>query len=282
MIASGYQRERMWEPGADWQLNKSGLYLPGEQTARAVTDLVAIDLFAGAGGFSLGFHESGWHVAAAVEWEPAAAMTYLYNLAGPDTVLHFADRSIERRWCKALGAEAKRCRRENLPGFGFGRGWIASKPGQTPVAHFYLGDIRAFTAEQVMDDLGIVPGDAGCVLGGPPCQGFSSAGQRNVMDPRNSLVFEFMHFVVKVRPKTFVMENVPGMLSMNTPEGVPVIDMLARIAQDGNFMTADAFRATMKAQAESLGFLRSDVAPRKPGRSSAPPPDTGEQLNLLV
>jgi hypothetical protein len=48
MTASGYQRERMWEPGADWQRNKSGLYLPGEQTAPAVTDLVAIDLFAGA------------------------------------------------------------------------------------------------------------------------------------------------------------------------------------------------------------------------------------------
>ena len=104
MIASGYQRERMWEPGADWQRNKSGLYLPGEQTAPAVTDLVAIDLFAGAGGFSLGFHQADWHVAAAVEWEPAAAMTYLYNLAGPDTVLHFADRDIERRWRKALGA----------------------------------------------------------------------------------------------------------------------------------------------------------------------------------
>jgi DNA (cytosine-5)-methyltransferase 1 len=281
MIASGYQRERMWEPGADWQRNKSGLYLPGEQTTRTVTDLVAIDLFAGAGGFSLGFHQGGWHVAAAVEWEPAAAMTYLYNLAGPDTVLHFADRDVERCWRKALGAEEKRCRRENLPGFGFGRGWIASNPGQTPVAHFYLGDIRVFTAEQVMDDLAIKPGDAGCVFGGPPCQGFSSAGQRNVMDPRNSLVFEFMHFVVKVRPKTFIMENVPGMLTMTTPEGVPVIDMLARIAQDGNFMTADAFRATMKAQAESLGFLRSDTTPSKPGRRSAPPLDTGEQLNLL-
>ena len=281
MIASGYQRERMWEPGADWQRNKSGLYLPDEQPARAVTDLVAIDLFAGAGGFSLGFHQGGWHVAAAVEWEPAAAMTYLYNLAGPDTVLHFADRDIEQRWKKTLRAEAKRCSRENLPGFGFGRGWIASNPDQTPVAHFYLGDIRAFTAEQVMDDLAIKPGDAGCVFGGPPCQGFSMAGQRNVMDPRNSLVFEFMHFVVKVRPKTFIMENVPGMLTMSTAEGVPVIDMLARIAQDGNFMTADAFRATMKAQAESLGFLRSDTKPSKPGRSSAPPPDTGEQLNLL-
>jgi DNA (cytosine-5)-methyltransferase 1 len=282
MIAHGYQRERIWEPGADWQRNKSGLYLPGEQPAQAVTDLVAIDLFAGAGGFSLGFHQGGWHVSAAVEWEPAAAMTYLHNLAGPDTVLHFADRDMERRWHKALRAEEKRCRKENLPGFAFGRGWIATKPDQRPVEHFYLGDIRAFTAEQVMADLSIKPGDAGCVFGGPPCQGFSMAGQRNVMDPRNSLVFEFMHFVVRVRPKTFIMENVPGMLTMNTAEGVPVIDMLARIAQDGNFMAADAFRATMKAQAESLGFLRSDTQPTKPGRKSESSPDTSEQLNLLA
>jgi len=271
----------MWEPGEDWQRTESGLYLPGKQPV-AVTSLVAIDLFAGAGGFSLGFHQGGWHVTAAVEWEPAAAMTYLCNLGSPDTVLHFADRDTERRWHKTLDAEAKRTRLAKLAGWRAGGGWIAGQPGQKPVEHFYLGDIRAFTAEQVMADLHIKPGDAGCVFGGPPCQGFSNAGRRDTMDPRNSLVFEFMHFVVKVRPRTFVMENVPGMLSMRTPEGVPVIDMLARIAEDGNFMTADAFRRTMQAQSDATGFVRSDIKPEKRRKTLAPQPDTGEQLNLLA
>jgi len=247
---------------------------------------VAIDLFAGAGGFSLGFHQSGWHVTAAVEWEPAAAMTYLCNLGSPDTVLHFADRDTERRWHKTLAAEAKRTRLAKLPIWQPGGGWIKEQPGQKPVEHFYLGDLRKFTPEQVMTDLGIRPGDAGCVFGGPPCQGFSMAGRRDTMDPRNSLVFEFMHWVVKIKPKTFVLENVPGMLTMRTPEGVPVIDMLARIAEDGNFMTANAFRRTIEAQSDALGFMRSDTEPSKPGRKKNPSEDEhaahGEQLNLLT
>ena len=97
-----------------------------------------------------------------------------------------------------------------------------------------------------------------------------------------------MHFVVAVKPKAFVMENVPGMMSMVTPEGVPVIDMLARIAQDGNFMTADSFKRTMAAQADGIGFLRSDAQEDTAARRTrstrpvAPAAPAGEQLNLLA
>ena len=105
------------------------------------------------------------------------------------------------------------------------------------------------------------------------------------MDPRNSLVFEFMHFVVGIHPKTFVMENVPGMLSMSTPDGVPVIDIVARIAHDGGFMTADAFKRTLAAQSDSVGFLRNDTkvgkqSSRKRAREVAEE-QAGEQLALL-
>lgn len=53
------------------------------------------------------------------------------------------------------------------------------------------------------------------IVGGPPCQGFSTIGKRLVKDPRNELVFEFIRFVDVVRPKMFVMENVRGLLSAN-------------------------------------------------------------------
>jgi DNA (cytosine-5)-methyltransferase 1 len=282
-------RERTLLLGDGWQRGPGGLYLPSSRQSgkSPITDMIAIDLFCGAGGFSLGFHQSGWHVAAAVEWEPAAAMTYLCNLGGPDTMVHFADRATERKWHKTLLNEAKRTRAAKLPEYRPGGGWIAGQPDVKPAEHFYLGDIRQFTAAQVMDDLGLRPGEPGCVFGGPPCQGFSSAGLRDTMDPRNSLVFEFMQFVVAVKPKTFVMENVPGMLSMRTPEGVPVIDMLARIAQDGGFMTADAFKRTMAAQTDSVGFLRSDTAADTAARSARRTntdagEQAGEQLNLLA
>ncbi len=53
------------------------------------------------------------------------------------------------------------------------------------------------------------------VAGGPPCQGFSVAGKRNPDDPRNKLFYEFVRVVDEARPDYFVMENVPGILTMS-------------------------------------------------------------------
>jgi DNA (cytosine-5)-methyltransferase 1 len=63
----------------------------------------------------------------------------------------------------------------------------------------------------------------GVVIGGPPCQGFSNAGWRDPKDKRNQLFKEFVHVVDKVRPEIFVMENVPGILTMRKGEVVKEI-----------------------------------------------------------
>ena len=49
------------------------------------------------------------------------------------------------------------------------------------------------------------------IFGGPPCQGFSQMGGRDVSDERNTLVYHFGRLISEIRPKAFVMENVPGM-----------------------------------------------------------------------
>ncbi|MEO1173142.1 MAG: DNA cytosine methyltransferase [Myxococcota bacterium] len=49
------------------------------------------------------------------------------------------------------------------------------------------------------------------LVGGPPCQGFSSIGKRDETDPRRKLVEHFFRLVAEVRPVFFVMENVPGL-----------------------------------------------------------------------
>lgn len=69
-------------------------------------------------------------------------------------------------------------------------------------------------------------GKADVVIGGPPCQGFSMAGKRNTNDPRNSLFMEYIRFVQAFEPKYFVMENVPGILTMKTDDGTLVIDII--------------------------------------------------------
>ena len=50
------------------------------------------------------------------------------------------------------------------------------------------------------------------VIGGPPCQGFSTIGRRRKDDPRNSLIGQFFRHVSLLDPKFFVMENVEGLL----------------------------------------------------------------------
>ncbi|MFV8472297.1 DNA cytosine methyltransferase [Mycoplasma sp. 1458C] len=64
------------------------------------------------------------------------------------------------------------------------------------------------------------------VIGGPPCQGFSLSGKRDKNDPRNSLFMDFIRIVKQVMPPFFMMENVPGILSMKTKENIKVIDII--------------------------------------------------------
>ncbi len=52
------------------------------------------------------------------------------------------------------------------------------------------------------------------IIGGPPCQGFSIAGKRIVDDERNALYKSFVRFVATLRPRAFVMENVPNILTI--------------------------------------------------------------------
>jgi DNA (cytosine-5)-methyltransferase 1 len=68
--------------------------------------------------------------------------------------------------------------------------------------------------------------DVDVIVGGPPCQGFSIAGKRDVKDPRNSLFMEYVRYLNYFNPKLFIMENVMGILSMKNSVGTKVIDII--------------------------------------------------------
>ena len=53
-----------------------------------------------------------------------------------------------------------------------------------------------------------------CIFGGPPCQGFSVAGKMSVDDPRSQHVLNFMKIVKRLKPRSFVMENVPSLATL--------------------------------------------------------------------
>lgn len=75
-------------------------------------------------------------------------------------------------------------------------------------------DLSALSPDTLMESVGLSAGDVDLVVGGPPCQSFSTAGRRRtVADPRGTLVWDFLRFVEALRPKAFLMENVRGLLS---------------------------------------------------------------------
>jgi DNA (cytosine-5)-methyltransferase 1 len=115
-------------------------------------EITVLDLFAGAGGLTAGFHAASdrFRTVGAVEWDLAAAASY----------------------------EAT-----------YGPGLV------------YAGDIKAWLEE------GDVP-HVDVVIGGPPCQGFSSLGKKDVEDERNTLWMEYAKTIVRAAPKFFVVENV--------------------------------------------------------------------------
>ena len=69
------------------------------------------------------------------------------------------------------------------------------------------------------------------IIGGPPCQGFSTVGRRNIEDPRNKMYLEFYKAVKIANPDFFVIENVKGMLTLN--KGAFVNDLIERFGPNG-------------------------------------------------
>lgn len=82
---------------------------------------------------------------------------------------------------------------------------------EIPSERILYADIRDI-ADSIKDFIDI---DVDVVIGGPPCQGFSSANQQRIIDdPRNELYKYYLRVVEKIAPKFVVMENVRGMLSV--------------------------------------------------------------------
>lgn len=83
-----------------------------------------------------------------------------------------------------------------------------------PQVAIFEGDIRDFDPAAVLAASGLRPGELDLLVGGPPCQSFSTAGKRKATeDVRGLLLWEFLRFVEYMQPKFFVIENVRGLLS---------------------------------------------------------------------
>lgn len=123
---------------------------------------IAIDLFAGAGGFSLGLEQAGFNVVAAAEHDPIHAAIHELNFPHTAVLCH---------------------------------------------------DVRQLSGSQIRSAADLRDRTIDLVAGGPPCQGFSLIGNRVLEDPRNELIHHFFRIVSELRPRAFIMENVPGIVT---------------------------------------------------------------------
>ncbi|MBI6853825.1 DNA cytosine methyltransferase [Pseudomonas cichorii] len=161
----------------------------------------------------------------------------------------------------------------------------------------YERDICTLDPYVVMKDLNIQPGELDLLAGCPPCQGFSSHRTRNkassVADDRNDLVFEFMKFVVAMKPKTIMMENVPGLSKDERIEKVKLeLAGLGYFVNDKTVQVKDAAlygvpqrRKRMILKASLLGYIDEPVKVEEfstvwEAIGGLPPPgDSGDYLH---
>ncbi len=128
------------------------------------------DVFAGCGGLSLGLMQAGLTGKFAIEHDEFAFATLKANLLSKDAALKFA-------WPR----------------------WLPKQP--MSVGHV----LRAYKAE-----FAAMEGSIDLLVGGPPCQGFSSAGHRKHDDPRNKLFASYLKIVDALKPRAVLIENVRG------------------------------------------------------------------------
>lgn len=79
-------------------------------------------------------------------------------------------------------------------------------------AKSFCGDITEVHADDIYKISGTNEIDV--IIGGPPCQGMSLSGPRKFDDPRNKLYLSYIRLVEEIRPQAFVIENVPGLVSL--------------------------------------------------------------------
>lgn len=168
-----------------------------------------IDAFAGCGGLSLGLMRAGWQGLFAIEKDKFAFKTLAANFLESESRFRY-----------------------NWPG------WLPKEPL----------DINSLF-EKHESELKQLKGQIDLLAGGPPCQGFSSAGRRNSKDPRNKLIDAYLKLVDILEPDMVLLENVRGITSAftNTQSGratTSYSERLIRALEENYFVFSRMLKAS--------------------------------------
>jgi DNA (cytosine-5)-methyltransferase 1 len=95
--------------------------------------------------------------------------------------------------------------------------------------HGFAEDLSTFSPSDAESKYGLEPSGVDVIVGGPPCQGFSMMGRRDPEDERSNQVQRYFDWVYHFGPSVWMMENVPGLLSMGDGK---VIDNIVETGEE--------------------------------------------------
>jgi len=188
-----------------------------------------LDLFAGCGGLTDGFEQSGYfETSACVEWDKSSCAT-LENRLRQKWGLQDADQRVIRFDIQRTDELIKGW--SNDPDYG-------SSPGLINLVSSKNGGVDM-------------------IIGGPPCQAYSIAGRirdKNGMndDYRNFLFEKYIEIVKELKPKLLIFENVPGMLSAS-PGGVSIVERIRAAFANAGYEISDNLRKYALVDAADFG-----------------------------
>jgi len=148
--------------------------------------------------------------------------------------------------------------------------YIHNHRHNTATDKFILGDITQDLVKQKIIHTAKSVKKVGVVIGGPPCQGFSHAGWRDPNDTRNQLFKDFVEIVDRVQPEMFILENVPGILTMRKGQAVKeIIDAFIQIGYRVHSpfrLSAEAYGVPQKRKRVFIVGSRNEqlISPPKP------------------
>lgn len=184
-----------------------------------------IDLFAGAGGLSEGFIRQGFEPVAHIEMDAYAAQTLKTR-----AVYHYLKENgrldVYHRYLKNL------ITKEEL--YGEVDPTVLKSVLNREISDESIGEIFQTIDESLNNQ---VTSSVDVLIGGPPCQAYSLVGRardpyNKEHDPRNYLYRQYVKFLEKYKPKLFVFENVPGILTAGKGK---LFDDVQRIMDDAGY-----------------------------------------------
>lgn len=166
---------------------------------------------------------------------------------------------------------------------------IMNRPTYFRHAALIQGDIRNTPSSMILREGNLRVGEPYLLTGGPPCQGFSTAGKRAPYDVRNDLVMEYLRAVRETQPRYFAFENVPGFQSFpHKVNGESYVERFLRVAYESYYelvyglLCASNYGVPQRRVRFICMGTRRDIAEIEGAQASLPKPSHFSKRDLRI